>query len=693
MRRFFHTSANMARSGDLSKIRNIGIVAHVDAGKTTLTERVLFYAGASHKIGEVHDGAAHMDYMDEERTHGITITAAVTQATWQDHLLQIIDTPGHVDFTIEVERSMRVLDGCVIVIDGVRGVEPQTETVWNQRARFQVPTLFFVNKIDRVGADFAQAMASIGKRLHGEAVAVTVPLPDRDAVVHLIDKTLLSFDGEKGENIRVSPCDDKTWEAMAGYRENLLLTAAEADDALAELVLAGDEPQPEAIWNALRALTLSGKVQPCFGGSALHNQGIQPLLDAIVRLLPSPNERPASVARRLDGEPETVVMDAGDALAALAFKVQLWDGRRHVFARLFRGTLEPGDNIVIPTVDGELIQERVARLFGVDADRKTRIDKAVAGDIVLLAGLRYATTGDTLCSPDSPLLMERIDTREPVLGLAIEPLSTADEEKLLDALDKLQQEDPTLRLIEDEETGQRVLRGMGELHLQIIFERLEREFHVGVRTGKPDIVLRESIAQPATATSLYDRVIELEHKPVALKARASVSVSPRPRGSGVEIQTEPLVLPEGTTLHDEQCRAITAGARDATYAGPVNGDRVTDVDIKVTEIETYGHTSLPQALRAVVGDATRKALAAGGGLVLRPIMDTEVVVPAEHLGMVLGDLQSRQAIIRNTDTGEETAVITCDCALDKLLGYITDLRSMTHGRGQFSMKLSRYDVG
>ncbi len=683
----------MTKPGDLSHIRNIGIVAHVDAGKTTLTERVLYYAGASHKIGEVHDGAAHMDYMDEERTHGITITAAVTQATWNNHLLQIIDTPGHVDFTIEVERSMRVLDGCVIVIDGVRGVEPQTETVWNQRARFQVPTLFFVNKIDRVGADFAQAMASIGRRLHGDAVAVTVPLPDRAAVVHLIDRTLLSFDGEKGENIRVSPCDDETWEALATYRESLLLAAAEANDALAEQVLAGEDPEPDAIWDALRILTLSGKIQPCFGGSALHNQGVQPLLDAIVRLLPSPNERPASIARRLDGEPETVLMDANGALAALAFKVQLWDGRRHVFARLFRGILRPGDSVVIPTVDGEVNQERVARLFGVDADRKTRIDKAVAGDVVLLAGLRYATTGDTLCALNAPLLLERIDTREPVLGLAIEPRSTADEDKLLEALDKLQQEDPTLRLIEDEETGQRILRGMGELHLQIIFERLEREFHVGVRTGKPDIVLRESIAQPAAATSLYDRVIEQEHKPVALKARASVSVMPRPRGTGVEILTEPVVLPDGVSLNDEQSQAVAAGARDATYAGPVDGDRVTDVDIRVTEIETYGQASLPQALRAAVGDATRKALLAGGGLVLRPIMDTEVVVPAEHLGMVLGDLQSRQAVIRKTDAGKEQASITCDCALDKLLGYITDLRSMTHGRGQFSMKLSRYDVG
>jgi elongation factor G len=587
---------------------------------------------------------------------------------------------------------MRVLDGCVIVIDGVRGVEPQTETVWNQRNRFMVPTLFFVNKMDRPGADFAAALETIRNRLHGDPVPVTVPLPDRDAVVHLVDRTILTFSGEKGEQVHASPCDEETWASLSPLRESLLLAAAEVDDGLAEQVFSGADPDPGEIWRALRVATLEGKAQPCFGGSALHNQGVQPLLDAVVRLLPSPLERPASVARRPDGEAETVTMEVSGPLAALAFKVQMWDGRRHVFARIYRGTLKPGDTVAIPTQGGEVLQERVARLFGVDANRKTRIDEAMAGELVLLAGLRHATTGDTLCAPDHPLLLERIDTREPVLGLAIEPGSTDEEEKLLEALDKLQQEDPTLRLVEDAETGQRVLRGMGELHLQIIFERLEREFHVHVRTGKPDIVLRESIESAASAESLYDRLIDLEHRPVQLKARATVSVRPLPRGDGVSIQAEPAVLPEGSALSEEQREAMSSGALDATYAGPVDGDRVTDVEIRIDEVELFGQASLPQALRAAVGDATRKALRQGGGVVLRPIMDTEVVVPAADLGAVLGDLQSRHAVIRDTRTGEEHAAITCDCALDKLLGYITDLRSMTHGRGQFSMKLARFDT-
>jgi len=683
----------MSKAPDLSHIRNIGIVAHVDAGKTTLTERVLYYAGASHKIGEVHDGEAHMDYLDEEKAHGITIMAAVTQAKWGEHLLQIVDTPGHVDFTIEVERSMRVLDGCVIVLDGVRGVEPQTETVWSQRNKFLVPTLFFVNKMDRPGADYGHALDTISKRLAANPVPVTVPIPDREAVVHLIDRTLLAFTGEKGETVESSPCDDATWESLAPYRESLLLAVAETDERLADQVLAGEDPEPEAIWSALHAATQHGGIQPCFGGSALHNQGVQPLLDAVVRLLPCPTDRPASIGHRLDGSRETVAMNANEPLAALAFKVQMWDGRRHVFTRIYRGTLKPSDLVAIPGTGGEVRQERVARIFDVDAARKNRIDEAFAGQIVLLAGLRHATTGDTLCAPDHPLLLERIDAREPVLGLAIEPYSTEDEEKLLDALEKLQEEDPTLRLVEDDETGQRVLRGMGELHLQIVFERLEREFHVRVRTGRPDVVLRETIAQSVAAEMIYDRVVEQDHKVLELKARAAVTVTPLARGEGVRILTDARILPEGTALSDAQKETLESGARDATWSGPLEGSRVTDLEIRVNEVELYGAASLPQALRVAVGEATRKAIRQAGGLLLRPIMDTEVVVPAEDLGAVLGDLQARHALIRDSRTEDDLATVTCDCALDRLLGYITDLRSMTHGRGQFSMKLARFDVG
>ncbi len=679
---------------DLGLTRNIGIVAHVDAGKTTLTERMLYYAGASHKIGEVHEGAAHMDYMVEEQRHGITIAAAVTRLPWRDHLIQLIDTPGHVDFTIEVERSLRVLDGCVIVLDGVRGVEPQTETVWRQRTRFQLPALFFINKLDRPGADFARALTTIRDRLNAEPVAVTAPAPGDDgSLIHLIDQTRLRFAGERGEQVQVTPCDAGAWEQLRPWRENLLLAAAEMDEALAELVLTEQEPDPATVWAALRKATLAGRICPAFAGSALRNQGVQPVLDGVVRLLPAPTERPPSLAHCPDGHEEWVAMDPNGPLAALAFKVQRWEGRRHVFVRLYRGTLKPGDAVAIPGPNGTLRLERAARLFEVDANHKARIEAATAGQIVLLAGLRWATTGDTLCSPGHPLWLERIETREPVLGLAIEPQSSADEGKLLEALDKLQQEDPTLRVEEDPETGQRVLRGMGELHLQIVGERLKREFGVSLRVGQPAVVTRETIGQPAESQHQFHRVIEQpDGKKLELKAGARVEVKPLARGTGITIEAAPRVHPDGVELHPPQREAVSGGVKDALTSGPATGAPVQDVAVQVLEIELFGALSSPSTVRIAVTEATRKALLQAGGLVLRPIMATEVVVPEGEVGAVLGDLQSRHAVIRETTTLGGITIIRCDCALDRLLGYITDLRGMTRGRGQFTMTFDRFDV-
>jgi elongation factor G len=684
----------MSNAPDLARVRNIGIAAHVDAGKTTLTERMLYYAGVSHKIGEVHEGAAHMDYMAEEQAHGITITAAVTRLPWREHLIQLIDTPGHVDFTIEVERSMRVLDGCVIVLDGVRGVEPQTETVWRQRTRFGLPALFFINKLDRPGADFARALTTVRERLDAEPVAVTVPSPNDDGtVIHLIDKTRWRFTGERGEQVDITPCDETAWRQMRHWRESLLLAAAEMDEALAEQVLTEEEPQPDAVWAALRLATLAGKAFPCFAGSALRNQGVQPVMDSVLRLLPAPTERPPSLAQRPDNSEELIAMEADGPLVALAFKVQMWEGRRHVFARLYRGTLKPGDEVAIPGSGGTVRHERAARLFEVDANHKTRLDQAAAGQIVLIAGLRWATTGDTLCTPGHPLWLERIEAREPVLGLAIEPQSSADEEKLLEALDKLQQEDPTLRVEEDQETGQRVLRGMGELHLQIAGERLRREFHVNIRVGNPDVVTRETIERTTEADNLFHRVIEQpDGKKLEMKAWARVAVAPLPRGAGLTVSVEPVVRPEGVQLNPAQQEAISGGIEDAVANGPTTGAMLQDLAVRVLDVELFGAFSSPQALRIAVAEAVRKALIRAGGLVLRPIMATEVVVPESDVGTVMGDLQSRRAVIRDTTSLGEMTIIHCDCALDRLLGYITDLRGMTHGRGQFTMSFERFDV-
>ena len=682
----------MSKPSPLSHVRNIGVAAHVDAGKTTLTERILYYTGASHKIGEVHDGAAHMDYMVEEQSHGITITSAVTKAPWRDNVLQIVDTPGHVDFTIEVERSMRVLDACILVLDGVRGVEPQTETVWRQRSRFNLPVLFFVNKMDRPGADFDQALASIRRRLKAEPVAITIPLPDRHAVVHLIDKTLLKFTGEQGEVAVAEPCPDSLWRDLTGYRESLLLAAAERDETLADRVLAGDEPAAAELWSALRRGTLAGTLFPCFGGSALRNLGVQPVLDGVIELLPAPLDRPPSAAVRPDETIEEVAMDGKGPLVALVFKVQMWEGRRHVFARVYRNRLRPGDAVELRTADGRTLQEHVARIFDVDAGRKTKLDVAEPGQIVLLAGLRFATTGDTLCQPGHLLSLERIDTRDPVLSLAIEPLASGDEEKLLEALGKVLQEDPTLRLEEDPETGQRLLRGMGELHLAIVLERLEREQGLAVRCGPPAVAIRETIRGKGKGDALFAPPPVPDQKIPERTARVVVEVAPRERKTGARVLNAPAAIPQGVALTPDQARALESGVRLALAAGPLQGTPLEDIEVRVLQVELFGQASTPDALSAAAAKAVHKAVEGARPALMHPVMRVEVVIPEDNLGTVLGDLQSRQAMIRDTRTEGETGTIDCEVALERLLGYATDLRSQTLGRGQFGMQLDRFDL-
>ena len=687
----------MSKPSPLSHVRNIGIAAHVDAGKTTLTERILFYTGASHKIGEVHDGAAHMDYMAEEQRHGITITSAVTKAPWRGHLLQIVDTPGHVDFTVEVERSMRVLDGAILVIDGVRGVEPQTETVWRQRCRFNLPVLFFVNKMDRPGADYHHSLDSLRQRLGAKPVPVTIPLPegslDRPSVVHLIERRLIGFTGDQGTDLIDEPCPDDIWDQFADEREALLMACAEQDEDLADRVLSGEDPEPEELWTALRQGTLAGTHFPCFGGSALRNLGVQPLLDGVIKLLPAPLDRPPSLALKPDGSEEEVAMDAKGSLVALAFKVQMWEGRRHVFARLYRSQLKPGDKVQFLTADGRILTELVSRIFDVDAGRKTALDLAKAGDIVLLAGLRHATTGDTLCTPGHLLRLERIEAREPVLGLAIEPTAGTDEDKLLEALQKVLEEDPTLRLEEDPETGQRLLRGMGELHLAIVIERLDREFRVGVRSGRPAVAVRETILGSGTGDQIHATPPIIEQRIPERRARVVVAVEARDRGTGTQISDDiPEVLPAGATLNLEQAAAVRAGMHAALESGPLLGTPVEDVAARILRVEVFGAASTPDALRAAAARAIHKALEEASPAALKPLMTLEVVAPEENLGAVLGDLQSRHALIRATRAEGDRITINCEVALEKVLGYTTDLRSQTQGRGQFSMEFERFDL-
>jgi len=685
----------MKKLSRLSHVRNIGVAAHVDAGKTTLTERILFYTGASYKIGEVHDGAAHMDYLAEEQRHGITITAAVTKAPWREHLIQVVDTPGHVDFTIEVERAMRVQDGCILVLDGVRGVEPQTETVWRQRARFNLPALFFINKMDRPGADYRQALAAIRQRLKGEPAPITVPLPDEQAVVHLIDRTLIRFMGEQGELLETQPCPDDLWAHLAADREALGLAAAEFDESLIEQVLAGATPEPAALRAAIRRGTLAGRLFPCYGGSALRNLGVQPVLDGVIDFLPAPPDRPPAIGRRPDGSSEAVVLGGDGPLVALAFKVQLWDGRRHVFARIYRNTLKAGDPVEFVGLDGQTRHEQAARLFEVDAGKKTKIDQAEPGQIVLIAGLRFATTGDTLCAPGHLIGLERIEARAPVLGLAIEPGAGTDEERLLEVLDKVTQEDPTLAVEEDPETGQRLLKGMGELHLQMVLERLGREFGVQVRSGRPAVAVRETIRRAAAADAFFTRPPAPDGKHPDLMARVALDLEPLTRGAGTRVDVTPRVLPEGAVLSDEQHRAIASGLRGALESGPLQGATLTDLAVLVREAELFGPGSTPEALAAAAGKALRKALEEAQPVLMQPVMALEVIVPEVNLGAVLGDLQARAALILDTrtgDTADGSAAIRAEAPLAALLGYTTTLRSQTQGRGQFSMEFLRFDV-
>jgi elongation factor G len=682
-------SLRVGRGEDLDLVRNIGIAAHIDAGKTTLTERILYYTGASHKIGEVHEGNTHTDYMPEERAHGITITSAVTKCPWKDHLIQVIDTPGHVDFTIEVERSMRVLDGAVIVMDGVRGVEPQTETVWRQASKFGVPRLVFVNKMDRPGASFDRSMESLRKRLGANTVPVCVPIDD-GGVMHLIEQRCYRFSGERGEVVTLEDIPALELDTFRRHREAMLVAAAELDPSLEEAVFMGEEVEPDLVWAALRKGTLALRIIPVFGGTALRNRGVQPLLDGVLKLLPNPLERPPAIARLPDGSEELVEMTSDGPLAAIAFKVQLWEGRRHVFVRVYRGKLEPGVPIRIAGRDKE---ERVARVFDVDADAKKRIDVLSAGQIGLLAGLRWATTGDTLCDPEREVFLEKIDSKEPVLGLAVEPESSKEEEKFLEVMAKVCEEDPTLRFVEDKDTGQRVLRGMGELHLQIVFERIEREFGLKVHAGKPRVMSRETIAGPGTGDALVERTFHItETKELHLKARCLARARPRDRNTGMELTVSPRVLPEGALLTATQLEAVRSGVNDAVLGGPVEGSPLQDVAVQLLEVELFGEATTAQALRMAASQAVREALANGGGQVLRPLMRIEVVVPDENLGGVLGDLQSRRSNIHGQEAEMGMSTIAGECPLEGLLGYTTVLRSITRGRGSFTMEFARFDV-
>jgi len=684
----------MAAPPKITRVRNIGVVAHIDAGKTTVSERFLFHSGRIHKIGEVHDGEAQMDWMPQERERGITITAAATTIAWRGFDIHLIDTPGHVDFTIEVERSLRVLDGAVVVFDGVSGVEPQSETVWRQADKFRVPRISFINKMDRAGADFPGAVEEIRTRLGARPIPIQLPIGAEDrftGVVDLVRLRALYFSGDETEPPREDDPPAAMADEVAAAREKLIEAAADFDDAIANAFLEGQAIDEAVLKAALRKGTIGCGIVPVLAGAALRNKGVQPLLDAVCDYLPSPVEVPP-IKGVVPGseEPASRPPDDNAPFCALAFKVAMDEGRKAVYLRIYSGVLKPGDEVQNARTKRN---EKIARLFAVHANRRERIERAGAGSIVVAMGLRDAGTGDTMCSPKAPILLERIDTYEPVIARAIEPKTQAEKEKLDFGLGKLADEDPTFRFGEDAETGQMIIRGMGELHLDILVDRLRREYGVDANIGKPQVVHRETLAKPADGEARFERVVDDE----TLFGQARVHVAPRPRAAGNTLRMalvkapSPPGAPKTPDTPQVILDAAMEGAREAMRSGP-QGYPIEDIEVVITGIEYRPDASTAAGEKAAVGEALRQAWREAGTRLLEPIMKVEVISPEANVGDVLGDLNARRAQIEDVGFRGQQRVILAKVPLRRMFGYSTDLRSATQGRATYSMQFEAYDA-
>ncbi|OPX19630.1 MAG: translation elongation factor G [Desulfobacca sp. 4484_104] len=674
----------MAGEARLKKIRNIGIIAHIDAGKTTLTERILYYTGRTHKMGEVHNGAAVMDWMPEEQERGITITSAVTTCTWEGATINLIDTPGHVDFTIEVERSLRVLDGAIGVFCAVGGVEPQSETVWHQADKYRVPKLAFINKLDRIGADFWAAVQSLKDKLGAHPLVLTIPMGQEDQFRGVIDllkqHAIIWCDETLGvafEEVEIPP--EFQAEARTA-RESLLEALAEVDDEIMERYL-GEKPLAlEELQAAIHRATINLKGVPVYCGSALKNKGVQPLLDGIVRYLPNPTEIAAIEGENpRNGLKETRPARDHGPLAALAFKIAMDQGRRQTFVRIYSGILKTGQEICNP-VKG--ITEKVARILRMHANKRERLDEARAGSIVALMGLKATTTGDTLCPADHPIILEPISSYIPVISLAIEPKTREDQEKFALALSRLAEEDPSLRVQVDEDTGQTILSGMGELHLEVLIHRLQRDFQTEVNTGRPQVVYRETIAQAAQESVIFDRDLAGKHH----YAQVKVKVSPRERGAGNHFISR---------LADDHPAAgwipiIQAAVNEALAAGPVQGHPMMDVQIELLDAEVREGQATDMAFRVAAMLAVKQGCQAAQPLLLEPIMKVEVIAPEEFMGEVIGDFNARKGRIAQLLPKGPVRVLRGAAPLAELFGYSTDLRSATQGRGTFTMQFDHF---
>ena len=671
----------------LSSLRNIGIISHIDAGKTTVSERILYYTGETHKMGEVHNGQAVMDWMPQEQERGITITATSTTCRWDTYWINLIDTPGHIDFTIEVERSMRVLDGAIVIFSAVEGVEPQSESVWRQADRYQVPRVCFINKMDRIGADYTAVLEQIENRLRAKPVLLQLPVGCEGSftgVIDLLDEQTIFFsEADQGKTVERHPIPADLSDEILQAREKIIEVAADFDDTILSDFLDGKPVESHRLKSALRKGTMACCIFPVLLGSALRNKGIQPLLDAVVSYLPSPLDAPPVEARNPETEDSVIIgCDPKGPLCALAFKVLSDEGRKLTYLRIYSGTLRAGAAVVNST---RQCTEKVARLFRMHAHKRERIEEAMAGDIAAATGLKEVLTGDTLCYPDNVLLMKGLTVPDPVVSQAVEAKRVEDREKLPQALEKLQWEDPTFRVREDEETGQTVLTGMGELHLEIIADRLSRDFGVEVKTGRPQVVYRETIAKTVEQREIFRR--EMDGK--VQGGEVLLRLTPLRRGAGLHVTMPP---PESSPLPEELRSALEKNLEQSCSAGGLTGYPLTDVDIAVIEAPFEPGTTTEIGLRAATQRCLAFAARKASPTLLEPIMSLELITPSDYTGKVLGSLQQKRGHVEGISVRSDIEVIQARVPLAEMFGFMTELRSATRGRGTFTMVFSHFDL-
>ena len=675
----------MGREFPLDKIRNIGIMAHIDAGKTTTTERILFYTGKTHKIGEVHDGAATMDWMVQEQERGITITSAATTCHWKDHSINIIDTPGHVDFTVEVERSLRVLDGSVAVFSAKGGVEPQSETVWRQAEEYNVPRIAYVNKMDTTGADFFNVIQMMKDRLGANAVAIQVPMGAEDSFVGLIDlvKMQAIIYGDKlGKDEEFEPIPEEYVEEAQKYRQILLEAVAESDDDLMEKYLEGEDLTEEEIKGAIRKMTCQCKLFPVTCGSSYKNKGVQPLLDAIIDYMPSPLDVPAIKGTNPEtGEEEERPSDDNAPFAALAFKIATdpYVGRL-AFFRVYSGTLTAGSYVYNSNKDK---RERIGRILRMHSNHRTEIEEVFAGDIAAAVGLKDTGTGDTLCDDKAPIILESMVFPEPVISVAIEPKTKADQEKMGIALGKLAEEDPTFRVRTDPESSQTIISGMGELHLDIIVDRLKREFHVDCTVGNPQVAYRETIRKEVESQGKFVR----QSGGKGQYGDCWLKLTPLQPGEGFKFENKIV----GGAIPKEYIAPVEAGVKEAMENGVIAGYPMVDIGVTVFDGSYHEVDSSEMAFKIAGSMGFKNGALKANPVLLEPYMKVEVTIPEEYMGDVIGDLNSRRGRIEGMEARSGAQVITAYVPLSEMFGYATDLRSKTQGRGNYSMEVDHYE--